>query len=334
MLNYIWAGLIVVSLLFALYYDARDLAADTYRNGRPLPVGVAFDGGYDPEARRQDVTIRLDPAAYAAHFGTDAAPDTAGYAGTLIRTDEGTQLRWDAEAEVPEPLATIAAHTNPRDEVLQGATAAFAAIPAGAAAVRTGVTFEPVRFVKLNAVSAAALEFAATAVELALGLIGVLALFLGLLRIAEAAGIIEAMSRVVEPLLRPLFPQIPRGHPAYSMIVLNLSANVMGLGNAATPFGIKAMEELQTLNPDKGTATNPMVMLLVMNTASVQLVPPVLLIALMGLQINELIFAIILATGLSLVFAVLLTKLFERLPRFRATDPERGARPDPLDPAA
>ncbi|MEL6613722.1 MAG: nucleoside recognition domain-containing protein, partial [Bacteroidota bacterium] len=175
-----------------------------------------------------------------------------------------------------------------------------------------------------------------TAASIALGLIGVLALFLGLLRIAEAAGVIQAIGRVVEPVLRPLFPEIPKGHPAFSMIVLNLSANVFGLGNAATPFGIKAMEELQTLNPTEDTATNPMVMLLAMNTASVQLVPPVLLLALMGLQINQLIFAIILATGISLVVAITAAKLFSRLPAFRASDPNRldATRPDtPTSPS-
>jgi len=326
MLNYIWAGLIATSLVFALYYDARDLAGDAYANGRALPLEVTFEDGYDPGARRQDVTIHLDAGVLERLYGRDAgaaAPDSAGYAGVLLQTAAGVQLRWDADAELPQPLATIATHTNPRDEVLQGATPALAGIAAGTAGVRTRVAFEPVRFVKLQAISQAALDFATTAAELALGLIGILALFLGLLRIGEAAGVIQAMSRVVEPLLRPLFPDVPPGHPAYSMIVLNLAANVMGLGNAATPFGIKAMEELQQLNPDKDTATNPMVTLLVVNTASVQLVPPVLLIALMGLQINRLIFAIILATGISLIVAVTLVKLFERLPAYRRSDPLR-----------
>jgi spore maturation protein A len=97
------------------------------------------------------------------------------------------------------------------------------------------------------------------------------------------------------------------------------------LGNAATPFGIKAMEELQTLNPSKDTATNSMVMLLAINTASVQLVPPVLLLALLGLQINQLVFAIIITTGLSLVIAIAAAKLYSRLPGSRASDPLRQA---------
>jgi spore maturation protein A len=129
--------------------------------------------------------------------------------------------------------------------------------------------------------------------------------------------------KLVQPVLRPLFPEVPEGHPALGMIALNLTANVFGLGNAATPFGIKAMEELQTLNPSEDTATNSMVMLLAINTASVQLVPPVLLLALMGLQINQLIFAIILTTGLSLVVAIVAAKVYGRLPGSRASDPHR-----------
>ena len=124
---------------------------------------------------------------------------------------------------------------------------------------------------------------------------------------------------------QPLFPEIPPDHPALGMIALNLTANVFGLGNAATPFGIKAMEELQKLNPEKDTATNSMVMLLAINTASVQIVPPLLLLALLGLAINQLVFAIIITTGLSLVVAILATWLYGRLPGSRASDPHRNS---------
>lgn len=346
MLNYIWAALIVSSLLFAGVSDVRDLSRDTYRNGQALPVRLEFPEGYDPGARLVPVTIRIDGDAYSAFYGTAARP-AESYAGTLVQTQEGAQLRFDAGASLPEPLATIRGVSQSRAEELQGALVGFSP-PAGvpppsgvtpppavtapqstAAAVR----FEPVRFVKMNAISAAALDFAGTAAELALGLIGVLALFLGLLKIAEDAGVIYALVKVVRPLLRPLFPEVPADHPALGMIALNLTANVFGLGNAATPFGIKAMEELQKLNPTEDTATNPMVMLLAINTASVQLVPPVLLLALLGLQVNQLIFPIIITTGLSLIIAIAATKLYGRLPGVRASDPNRNPPPGP-EPAA
>ena len=152
-----------------------------------------------------------------------------------------------------------------------------------------------------------------------------LSLFLGLLKIAEEAGIIYALVKLVRPVLRPLFPEVPPDHPALGLIALNLTANVFGLGNAATPFGIKAMEELQKLNPSKDTATNSMVMLLAMNTAGVQLVPPVLLLALLGLQINQLVFPII-GTGVCrLIIAIVAAKLLGPAARLSARrDPETG----------
>jgi spore maturation protein A len=329
MLNYIWAGLIILSLVFAGVSDIRDIAGDTYRNNQALPVTLAFPEGYDPAARTVPVEIRIDPQAYSSFYGADALP-AASYAGYVLRTEEGTQLRFDAGASFPEPLATIHGVSQSRDLELQGTLVDFAppaALPPPGAAepqpqvVPASVRFAPVRFVNINAITQAALDFAQTAVELALGLIGALALFLGLLKIAEEAGIIYAVVKLVRPVLRPLFPEVPADHPALGMIALNIAANVFGLGNAATPFGIKAMEELQKLNPSQDTATNPMVMLLAINTASVQIVPPVLLIALMGLQVNELIFPILITTGLGLLVAILCARLFGRLPSFRRSDP-------------
>ena len=311
MLNYIWAGLIISSFVFALGSDASDLATDRYRNGRPLPVQLAFPAGADSSARSVPVVIRVDRARYAEFYGVQGQPADS-YPGTLRRTQEGTQLRFAAGATYPEPLASIAKVSKSRDDELQGRLVDG-----------TGVVFQPVYFVKLNAIAAAALDFAKTAAEIALGLIGVLALFLGMLKIAEQAGVIYALVKLVRPVLRPIFPELPPDHPALGMIALNMAANVFGLGNAATPFGIKAMEELQKLNPSKDTATNSMVMLLAINTASMQLVPPVLLLALLGLQINQLIFPIILASLCSVVIAISAAKLYGRLPVFRASDPNR-----------
>jgi spore maturation protein A len=337
MLNYIWAGLIVTSFLFAIGYDARDIAGDRYRNGQPLPVALAFPQGYDSAARRVPVEIRIDPRQYAGFYHTEEAP-AASYPGYLLQTQEGTQLRFAAGTKLPEPLATIAKVSASRDQELQGRLAGFTppAQPVDTAAVSaaSGVVFEPVRFVKLNAIAAGALDFAKTGAEIALGLVGVLSLFLGLLKIADDAGIVYALVKLVRPVLRPLFPDIPADHPALGLIALNLCANVFGLGNAATPFGIKAMESLQTLNTSDDTATNPMVMLLAINTASVQLMPPVLLLALLGLQINKLIFPITISTVLSLIVAIVAAKLLGRLRVYRDTDPNRNAAAPAIAPHA
>ena len=327
MLNYIWAGLIIVSLLFAVIADVSDLTRDTYRNGEPVPLTLQFDDAYRPDAPRQKVTVRLDSTALGAFYGLDAPLAVAdSLPGTLIQTESGSrEVRVSADAELPGVLATIRDETNPRDQVLQGRISGgrLTGPQGGTGTLETTIAFAPVRFVKMRAISQAALDFAETAVEIALGLIGVLALFLGLMKIAEQAGIVYALVKLVRPLLRPLFPNIPEGHPAMGMIALNLAANIFGLGNAATPFGIKAMEELQKLNPEPDTATDEMAMLLAMNTASVQLVPPVLLIALIGLEINEVYFAIVITTALSLTIAIVSAKLLGRMKRYRDTDPRR-----------
>lgn len=321
MLNYIWAGLIIFSLVFAVVSDVRDLTRDTYRNGDPLPVTLTFPEGYRPEARHQPVVVRIDPATYRAFYRTENVPDSA-YAGELVQFRTGRELRFAKDVSLPEPLATIRRVTSPRENDLRGTLQALTFVSDSLATA--AVLFAPVRFVRLQAITDAAFEFARTAVTLALGLIGLLALWLGLLRIAEAAGLVQHLARWTRPLLRPLFPDVPRDHPAFALITLNLTANMLGLGNAATPLGIKAMEELQKLNPRPDTATNAMVMLLAMNTASVQLVPPVLLMAIMGSAINELILPIILVTLASLVVAIVAAKLLGRLPAYRRTDPMRA----------
>nr|WP_243888324.1 nucleoside recognition domain-containing protein [Shewanella algae] len=125
----------------------------------------------------------------------------------------------------------------------------------------------------LNESVTAMFDSAKLAAEIALGLIGVLTLWMGLMHLGEKAGVIAAIAWVFEPLLSKLMPEVPRGHPAYGSVTMNLTANMLGLDNAATPLGLKAMADLQSLNPDKKTATNAQILFLVLNTSSVTLVP-------------------------------------------------------------
>jgi spore maturation protein A len=118
---------------------------------------------------------------------------------------------------------------------------------------------------------------AKTAVELAIGLVGGMTLFLGLMRIAQDAGLIQAVARLFRPLFCWLFPEVPKDHPALGAIAMNMGANMLGLGDAATPMGLKAMQELQTLNTQPDTATHAMSMFLAMNTGSAQLIPVLVL---------------------------------------------------------
>lgn len=125
----------------------------------------------------------------------------------------------------------------------------------------------------MQQLSTGIIESAKSSVSLALGLIGVMALFLGLMQIAEAGGLLTNIARLVRPLMTRLFPDVPAEHPAMGAMIMNISANVLGLGNAATPFGIRAMQELDKLNPHKGTASNAMCLFLAINTSSVTLLP-------------------------------------------------------------
>lgn len=324
MLNYIWSGLIIGSLLFALTVDTQELVENRFRNDSPLPVTVEVSDGYAPDARRQPVTIRIDSTAYRDLFGTDTTPDTT-YDGTLVQTQEGRKVEFDADADFPEPLATIQSfHATDDNPELRGTLQSPPSASSGAVQFDAEVQFEPVRFRKLHDIAQAALDFAETAASLALSLIGILGLMLGLVKIGEEAGLIHALTGVVQPILSPLFPNVPDDHPALANITLNLLANVFGLGNAATPLGIKAMEELQSLNPSDDTASDDMVMLLALNTSSVQLVPPALLVSIMGLQINQLFFSITLATLFSTIAGILGTLALHRMPWFRATAPHRN----------
>ena len=168
----------------------------------------------------------------------------------------------------------------------------------------------------IDAVTQAAIDMSKTAVEIAIGLIGIMALWLGTMKIAEESGLITILSKALRPITIRLFPDVPKDHPAIGSIVLNMAANILGLGNAATPLGLKAMEELQELNPDKETATNAMCTFLAINTSSVQLILPATVVALMGAAANQIFITTILATGSSTIAAIIAVKFLEKRKRF------------------
>ena len=169
---------------------------------------------------------------------------------------------------------------------------------------------------RIDAVTEAAINLSKTAVEISIGLIGIMALWLGIMKIAEASGLIRIIARGLKPITVRLFPDVPADHPAIGSIVLNMSANMLGLGNAATPLGLKAMEELQELNPKKDTATNAMVMFLAINTSSVQIIVPATVVALMGVTTSQIFVPTLLATTASTVTAICMVKLLENRKMF------------------
>jgi|SRR5687768_3560315 len=166
-----------------------------------------------------------------------------------------------------------------------------------------------------EAVTRGAVESAATAVQIAIGLVGIMTLWLGMMRVAEAAGLVSIVGRALRPVLRWLFPDVPAEHPAAGAIVVALAANMLGLNNAATPLGIKAMEELQALNPDKDTASNAMVTLMAVTTAGVQFVPASMigvLAAAGSTSPTAIIGPTIVATFVGTIAAVVAARLLQR----------------------
>lgn len=155
-----------------------------------------------------------------------------------------------------------------------------------------------------------------TAFEISLGLTGVLSLWLGIMKIGERGGVVNALARVLSPVFTRLFPDIPKGHPVTGSIFMNIAANMLGLDNAATPLGLKAMEQMQTLNTRKDTATNPMIMFLVLNTSGLTIIPVSIMVyrAQMGAaQPTDIFIPILLATFFSTLTGIIVTSLYQRI---------------------
>ena len=155
-----------------------------------------------------------------------------------------------------------------------------------------------------------------TAFEISLGLTGVLSLWLGLMKIGERGGLVDALARLLSPVFTRLFPQIPKGHPVTGSIFMNISANMLGLDNAATPMGLKAMEQLQELNPKKDTASNSMIMFLVLNTSGLTIIPVSILVyraQLGAAQPTDVFIPILLATFFSTLTGIIVTSFYQRI---------------------
>lgn len=165
-------------------------------------------------------------------------------------------------------------------------------------------------------------DSAKTAFEISIGLTGVLSLWMGIMKIGEQGGLIRLFARLLSPVLTKIFPDIPKGHPVMGTMFMNISANLLGLDNAATPMGLKAMEELQEINPKKDTASNPMIMFLVLNTSGLTLIPVSVLVfrAQLGAeQPTDVFVPILLATFFSTIAGLVITSLFQHINLFNKT---------------
>lgn len=185
---------------------------------------------------------------------------------------------------------------------------------------------------QIDAVMKASIESAKSAVTLVLGLIGVMTFWLGMMKVAQDAGLLDVLSRAVRPLMKKLFPDVPSNHPAMSAMILNISANILGLGNAATPFGLKAMMELNKLNKTPGTASNAMALFLAINTSGVALLPlgVIAIRAAAGsAHPGNIFITTLIATVFNTIIAVLAAKFLQRLPAYKLPEQALSA-PAPM----
>ncbi|HEX9045942.1 MAG TPA: nucleoside recognition domain-containing protein, partial [Verrucomicrobiae bacterium] len=190
---------------------------------------------------------------------------------------------------------------------------------------------------QLKEVSDKALEMVNTAVVgIAFALIGVMALWLGVMRLAERAGLVALLARALHPLMRRVFPDVPPDHPAMGSMLMNMAANMLGLGNAATPLGLRAMKDLDSLNKNPGTATNAMCTFLAINTSGIQLIPVTaiaILAAAKSTNPTVIVGTSIICTGCAAVAGVLMAKFLEKLPMFRLPSAASQANPARMDKA-
>src|SRR5262245_53246451 len=171
----------------------------------------------------------------------------------------------------------------------------------------------------MDAASGSALDAAKRSVELAIGLVGAMSLFLGLMKVAQDGGLLRIVAKAAAPVMRRLFPEVPADHPAMSAMILSITSNFLGLGNAATPFGIRAMQELDRLNPVRGTATNAMVLFLAINTAGLAILPTSVIALRSSAGSRDpagILVATWLASSCATIVAIGAATLLSRLPRF------------------
>ncbi|MEE8378796.1 MAG: nucleoside recognition domain-containing protein [Gammaproteobacteria bacterium] len=286
MMNYLWGGLIIISVVFAIGGDAYDLYENTYENERK----------YDLTISQSDMPL-VDNQLLALTL----AHCNIGLKGQYKTNGNQSQLLVDYSATLPEQWQRRFSDDKEKKLALKVFNIDSATLQ---------VKLPAVIWPRLERMMQAAFDMAEFAAKLAIGLVGLMALWLGLMQIAEKSGLVGKLVRLVRPVLRPLFPEVPADHPAMGAISLNLAANMLGLGNAATPMGIKAMQHLQELNGHKDTASNSMCMFLAMNTSSVQLLPPVTVIALLGVGASGLFVSIFLATLCSTIVAIVAARWF------------------------
>jgi spore maturation protein A len=320
MLNYIWLSLIVIGILVAVSIDFKDITTDKFRSGKEIQSQLIFDPAIPQleKGKNYKCNIMISAVDLKKFYSNNQAKDIlqrselviskVGEATIKITVDDSAPIIWREQAEAQRK----------EGGVLQGKIR-FVIISENV--FNATLILDPVKFTKLNSVTNDGIvKYAKTAVELAIGLIGIMALWLGVMKIAEASGLIKKLALFLKPLTSWLFPDVPADHPAMGAMIMNISANILGLANAATPLGLKAMEELNKLNRKFGTATDAMCTFLVINTSSVQLIPATVIAiraAAGSANPTEILGPVIIATTVNTIVGVTAVKLFAKLKIFK-----------------
>jgi spore maturation protein A len=330
MLNVIWLILISVGILFAAGQDIYDLSSDRFHNGHELKINLQTDTPTEPSLKSNQpypCTVAVDPGDYRkwAEWPEPKKVFPFKQKGELYLLDNKKgRLHIKIDEQTPPLWQEISGIQKNQGFLLAQVHWPVGGPASGPAFLR----FDPIRFSKLQAVTNDGLiHYAKVAVELALGLIGVMALWLGLMKIAEEAGLIARLARALKGITRRLFPDVPPDHPAMGAMIMNMSANMLGLGNAATPLGLKAMEELNKLNPKPGVATDAMCTFLVINTSNVQLIPATVIAiraAAGSTNPTEILGPVILATTVNTLVGVVVVKFMAKWPIFKKQREREG----------
>jgi spore maturation protein SpmA len=272
MLNYIWLALILLGVSAALTTDVVNNSSNKFRNNIPFPVTITLTNNQSNlSGGKQEIKIFVPSKDFNRFYGTEIKSDltlkailnykqesSSGFVS--ITTNENSPEVWKEMAEASSEKNNLTGTIKIGERLSVNTFSA-------------NIIFDKVSFTKMKGITNAVIDYAGTAVTIAIGLIGIMALWLGVMKVAEQAGLIKIIANTLKPITKKLFPDIPSDHPAMSSIIMNISANMLGLGNAATPFGLKAMEEMEEINSNKGTASNSMVTFLAINTAGLTLIP-------------------------------------------------------------
>lgn len=272
MMNYIWLALIIIGIITAIGTDIYESSTNKYRNDVEFNALIELKEKPTTEAQVKGI-LKISGEYYKNFYDLkNFNQDTIKNEITLrLKSDTTGTAILNISETTPDFWKLMAKGKGTNTDKLIAEVKKLEKV--GENSYKISLVFEKISLVKIKQVLNAVIEYSDIAVKIAIGLIGIMALWLGIMKIGELAGLINILAKIVKPLTKRLFPDIPPEHPAIGAIIMNISANMLGLGNAATPLGLKAMEELQKLNPKKDTASDSMVTFLVINTSGMTLIP-------------------------------------------------------------